>query len=108
MDLSNLMQIAGQMRAQLTRVQEESGHKRYTGEAGAGLVRVVMTGRYEAVEVHIDPKALEPGDLSLVEDLVRAAVSQATRSVTDGHKNDLTEIARQLGIDASLLGAGGT
>jgi len=107
MDLSNLMQMAGQLRAQLAQIQQQSGDKRYTGEAGAGLVRIVMTGRYEAVEVHIDPKCPTSGDLALLEDLLRAAVNQATARVTEGHKDSLADFAKQMGIDPSLLGTTG-
>ena len=101
-DLGNLMKMAGQFRAQMAQAQEETGRLRYTGEAGAGLVRVVMSGRYEAVEVHIDPKIATTGEVGLLEDLVRAAINQAAARVMEGQKNNLTEFARRFGIDASL------
>src|ERR1043166_9700665 len=72
--LAEMMQKAQQMQEQL---QQELATKTVTGEAGGGMVRVVLNGMMEVKSVKIDKAAIDPSDPSLLEDLVRAAVSQA-------------------------------
>jgi hypothetical protein len=104
MDLSQLMQMAGQLRSQMAEAQEAAGRERFTGEAGGGLVRVVLNGRYEALEVHIDATAAEPADRSLLEDLLRAAFNQAAAKTAQGLQGRIADFARQMGVDPSMLG----
>lgn len=104
MDISQLMQMAGQLRTQMADAQAAAGNERHVGEAGGGLVKVVMNGRYEVLEVTIDPKALRPDDRALVEDLMRAAFNQAASKAGSNLQNRLVDFARQMGLDPSLLG----
>ena len=103
MDLSNIMQMAEQLRRQLGATHADAGNIRVVGEAGGGLVRVEMNGKHEVVEVHIDEKTSEAGDRGLLEDLVRAAVNQASSRVAAELKQRMTSLASSLGLDASLL-----
>ncbi|MEK7705851.1 MAG: YbaB/EbfC family nucleoid-associated protein [Myxococcota bacterium] len=104
MDISQIMEMAGQLRGQMMEAQATSGSERHTGEAGGGLVKVVMSGRYEVLEVHIDPKALEASDRVLLEDLMRAAFNQATSKVGAGIQTRLLDFAQKMGLDPALLG----
>lgn len=110
MDLSEIMKMAGQLRQQLSEAQAEAQKLRVSGEAGGGLVRLVMNGRHEVVELHLDPSAV-PGlggdDLALLEDLLRAAVNQASARVADELQQRLGGMAQGLGIDPSVFGLGG-
>lgn len=103
-DLSAMMQMAEKLQRELGVSQNEAQATRVTGEAGGGLVRVVLNGRYEAVEVHIDPKAYA-GDRQLVEDLVRAAFNQASGRVMDDLQKRVSNVAQGLGVDLGALGA---
>jgi len=107
MDLSQIMKMAGQLREQMANAQSEAVKIRVTGEAGAGMVRVVMNGRYEVLETHIDPKAVDPTDLSLLEDLLRAAVNHATSQIGGQLQSQIGSMAQQFGIDPSNFGFGG-
>jgi nucleoid-associated protein EbfC len=106
MDLSQIMKMATQLREQLVNAQADADNVRVTGEAGAGLVRVVMNGRHEVVELHVDPKTMVPSEVGLVEDLIRAAVNSASVKVTEAQKNRVADVAKRLGIDPSMLGGG--
>ncbi len=107
MDLSNLMQMAGKLRAELERAQSESAAVRVRGEAGGGLVAVVMDGNHEVVELKIDPKVfgapVDPDALRLLEDLLRAAFNQAAGGVAKGLQERMGSLAAGLGLDPSLL-----
>jgi DNA-binding YbaB/EbfC family protein len=82
--LGNLMKQAQQMQEQMQRQLEQAQHElaslEVTGEAGGGMVKVVMTGRHDVRRVQIDP-ALLGDDREMLEDLLAAAVNDAVRKV---------------------------
>ncbi len=78
--LAGLMKQAQQMQDNLKRAQEELAQSEVEGQAGAGLVKVTMTGRHDVRRVAIDP-SLFGEDRDMLEDLVAAAVNDAVRRV---------------------------
>ena len=79
-DMNKLMKQAQQMQEQMARVQDELAHETVEASAGGGLVTVKATGAGEISEINIDPKAVDPDDSELLEDMVLAAVNEALRS----------------------------
>jgi len=78
--LAGLMKQAQQMQENLKRAQEEIAAMEVEGQAGAGMVKVTMTGRHDVKRVSIDP-SLMGDDKDMLEDLVAAAVNDAVRRV---------------------------
>src|SRR5690625_7606992 len=78
--LGDLMKQAQQMQANMQKAQEELAQAEVTGESGAGLVSVVMTGRYDVRKVSLDDSLMSE-DKEILEDLVAAAVNDAVRKV---------------------------
>jgi nucleoid-associated protein EbfC len=78
--LGNLMRQAQQMQETMQKAQAELADLEVTGEAGAGMVKVVLNGRHEAKKVTIEPN-LVGEDLGLLEDLMVAALNDAVRKV---------------------------
>ena len=76
--LGNLMKQAQQMQANLQKAQEEIAGMEVTGQAGGGMVTVLMTGRHDVRRVTIDPSLMEE-DKEMLEDLMAAAVNDAVR-----------------------------
>ena len=76
----NIMKQAQKMQEHLQKAQEEIANLEVTGESGAGLVKVIMTGRHDVKRVAIDPGLLKE-DKEMVEDLVASAVNDANRRV---------------------------
>ena len=79
-DMNKLMQQAQQMQAQMAQAQEQLANETVEATAGGGLVTVKATGTGEIVEIKIDPKAIDPDDPEMLEDMVLAAVNEAIRS----------------------------
>lgn len=77
MGMANLQRMALQMQQQMARVQEELASATVEGTSGGGVVRAVVTGRQELVSVTIDPDAVDPSDVEMLQDLVVAAVNEA-------------------------------
>ena len=108
MDLSEIMKMAGQMREQMESVQQEAEKLRVHGEAGGGMVKVEMNGRYEIVSISIDPAIVVPDQVNFVEDLVRAAINQASARVGDGLKEQAGQMASKFGLDLPDFGGPGS
>ncbi|PZP65061.1 MAG: YbaB/EbfC family nucleoid-associated protein [Azospira oryzae] len=79
--IAGLMKQAQQMQENLKRVQEELASLEVEGHSGAGMVKVVMTCRYDVKRVSIDPSLVSGEDKDMLEDLVAAAVNDAVRRV---------------------------
>lgn len=95
--LGNLMKQAQKMQENLQRAQEELGSMEVTGQAGGGLVTVVMTGRHDVKRVKIDD-SLVGDDKDMLEDLVAAAVNDAVRQVEKNTKEKMAAMAGGLGL----------
>jgi DNA-binding YbaB/EbfC family protein len=79
MGMANLQRMAQQMQQNMLRVQEELGSTIVDGSAGGGVVKAQVTGKQELVSVTIDPAAVDPADVDMLQDLVVAAVNDALR-----------------------------
>jgi hypothetical protein len=79
-DVNNLLQQAAEMQEQMQKAQEELANETVEATAGGGVVRVTATGAGDIREIKIDPKAIDPEDPELLEDMVLAAVNEALRS----------------------------
>lgn len=75
MDMSSLLKQAQQFQEKLKTVQQELGGKTVTGSAGGGMVTATFNGRSELVDIMIDPEAVNPADVRMLQDLVRSAVN---------------------------------
>jgi DNA-binding YbaB/EbfC family protein len=77
--MQQLMKQAQKMQQQLTEAQAELAETQVDGSAGGGLVKATVTGSGELLSVTIDPQAVDPEDVETLQDLVVAAVRDATR-----------------------------
>ena len=80
MDINELMKQAQQMQGKIAEMQEQAANAEVTGESGAGMVKVTMTGRHDVRKVTLDP-SLMTEDKEFLEDLLAAAVNDAVRKV---------------------------
>ncbi|HHH36646.1 MAG TPA: YbaB/EbfC family nucleoid-associated protein [Gammaproteobacteria bacterium] len=95
--LGNLMKQAQKMQEDMQRAQEEIASMEVTGQAGGGLVTVVMTGRHDVRRVEIDDSLLQE-DKEMLEDLVAAAVNDAVRKVESETKEKMASMTSGLSL----------
>jgi nucleoid-associated protein EbfC len=93
--LAGLMKQAQQMQDNMRKMQEQLAQIEVEGQAGAGMVKVVMTCRHDVKRVIIDPAALGD-DKEMLEDLIAAAVNDAVRKV------ETTSQEKMAGVTAGL------
>jgi DNA-binding YbaB/EbfC family protein len=80
MGMANLQRMAQQMQQEMLRVQRELEEAVVDGSAGGGVVTARVTGKQELLNVTIDPSAVDPDDVDMLQDLVVAAVNDALRA----------------------------
>jgi DNA-binding YbaB/EbfC family protein len=83
MGMANLQRMAQQMQQDMARVQSELEAAQVDGSAGGGVVSATVTGKGELVSITIDPSAVDPADVEMLQDLVVAAVNDALRASRD-------------------------
>jgi DNA-binding YbaB/EbfC family protein len=99
--LGNLMKQAQKMQADMQRVQEELANMEVTGQAGGGMVSVVMTGRHDLKRVSIDD-SLMSDDKEMLEDLVAAAVNDAVRQLEQASQDKMGGITAGMNLPAGM------
>jgi DNA-binding YbaB/EbfC family protein len=92
MSFGNLQKMAMQMQRDMERVEAELREARLEGSAGGGVVRAVVSGKQELVELHLDPDAVDPADVEMLQDLVIAAVNDAVRASRDLEKSKMAAV----------------
>lgn len=99
--MRQILQQAQKMQEELARTQAELSERRFEGSAGGGLVRAVVTGGPELVELSIDRSVVDPDDVAMLEDLVVAAVRQAVDAAVKAAGDEIGGLTGGLG---DLLG----
>jgi nucleoid-associated protein EbfC len=82
-NFGNMMKQAQKMQAQMAQVQEDLKNEVLEASAGGGMVRVTITGDMQVKQVVIDPQALDPDDVDMLQDMVAAAANEAIRSAQE-------------------------
>jgi len=98
--MSALLAQAQQMQQKLLEAQQQLANSEVHGQAGGGLVEVVVKGSGEVVAVKIDPKVVDPEDIETLQDLIVGAMADASKQVT-------RMAQEQLGSLAGMGGMGG-
>lgn len=89
--LGDLMKQAQAMQEKMASMQEEMANHEVEGQAGAGLVKIVMNGRHDVKKVEIDDAVLEE-EKSMLEDLLAAAVNDAVRKIEEANKSAMSDL----------------
>ena len=95
--MGDLMRQAQKIQEQLQKAQEDLAKAEVTGESGAGLVKVTMTGRHDVKKVSIDPSLLQE-DKEMLEDLIAAAINDAVRRIEESNRQHMSSLTAGMGI----------
>jgi DNA-binding YbaB/EbfC family protein len=99
--LGNLMKQAQRMQETMQKAQEELADLEVTGQAGGGMVSVVMTGRHDVKRVTIDDSLLKE-DKEMLEDLLAAAVNDAVRKVETTTQEKMSSLTSGMGLPSGF------
>jgi len=98
MNIAQIAKMAQQMQSQMAQAQDELKEMTLEATAGGGAVRVVITGACEVRTVEIDPSAVDPGEVEMLQDLVLAAVNDAIARAKELERERMGRIAGGLGL----------
>ncbi len=98
MSMANLQRMAQQMQRDMARVQAELDAAVVEGSAGGGVVRATASGKQEILAIAIDPSAVDPDDVEMLQDLVLAAVNDALRASRDLAEQKMSAVTGGLRI----------
>ena len=104
LDMGALLEQAAKMQEGIAAAQQQVTDSIVEGAAGGGVVKVVVTGAMEFRSVSIDPTVVDPDDVEMLQDLILAAVNEATRSAQALQQRKLGGIAGGLGGGLGLPG----
>ena len=96
LNMNKMMKQVQKMQAEMARIQEELGNKTVEATAGGGVVTAVADGHQRIREVRIDPAAVDPNDVAMLEDLVVAAVNEALRKAREMAAEELGKVTSGL------------
>lgn len=97
-DLEGLMQAAQKIQGDVARMQEELASKTCEASAGGGMVSATVNGHYDLVALVIDKQVVDPADVSMLQDLVVAAVNQAVAKMRALAQAEMAKVTGGLNI----------
>ncbi len=94
----NMMKQVQKMQAKMMEVQESLAEERVEGSAGGGMVKAIVNGKQELVEIQIDKEVVDPDDVEMLQDLIVAAVNQANKTAGELAQEKMAEVTGGLNI----------
>ena len=94
----NMIKQAQKMQQDMQRMQAELENKEYTAQAGGGVVSATVSGKHELKAIAIDPEAVDPDDVEMLQDLIVAAVNEAMRAASSDAASAMGQIAGGLNL----------
>jgi nucleoid-associated protein EbfC len=105
-NLNEMMKQVQKMQADMAKAQEELKNEVVEASAGGGMVTVKISGELELKELRIDPEAVDPEDVDMLQDMVQAAVNEAIRSAQELAASKMNAAAGGLAGPGGLGGLG--
>ena len=103
MNQAAMMKQAQKMQRDLMQMQEELQQQTYTASAGGGAVTATVSGKRELMDLIIDPAAMDPNDVEMLQDMVVAAVNEAMRKAEDASAQSMSRLTGGLGSLGGLF-----
>jgi DNA-binding YbaB/EbfC family protein len=100
LDLAQMMQQAQELSAKLQEAQQELRHRRVEATVGGGVVTATVNGASELVAIRIDPVAVDPRDVEMLQDLILAAVNEGVRRAQELARD---ELQRKTGLPVGAI-----
>ena len=97
MNMNNMMKQVQKMQKQMEEQQKMLEESEYTATAGGGAVEVTVTGKKVVTKVKLDPDAVDPDDVEMLEDLIMVAVNEAIKKADDASASAMSKMTGGMG-----------
>ena len=98
MNQAAMMKQAQKMQQEMLRMQQEMETKTYTAAAGGSMVKATVNGKHEVVDLQINPEAVDPDDVEMLQDMIIAAVNEAMRAAETDSANNMSRLTGGLNL----------
>ena len=98
MNQAAMMKQAQKMQQEMLRMQEEMENKTYSATTGGGMVTAIVTGKHEVKDLQINPEAVYPDDVEMLQDMIIAAVNEAMRAADTDSANNMSRLTGGLNL----------
>ena len=98
MNQAAMLKQAQKMQQEMLRMQEEQEKATYTAKAGGGMVTATVNGKHEVIGLEINPEAVDPDDVEMLQDMIMAAVNEAIRSAESDMTSSMGKLTGGLGL----------
>ena len=98
MDMNKMMKQARKMQAEMQKAQEELANTEYSATAGGGMVEATVLGNLHVQSIKIDPEAVDPEDVEMLEAMIMAAINEAMNAAESASATRMNSITGGLGI----------
>ena len=98
MNMNNLMKQYQKMQKKLEETQEELAKKEYTGQAGGGAVKIVISGEKKVLKVSLNKDAVDPEDVETLEEMIALAVNQALTEIEKDSSQEMGRLTGGMGL----------
>ena len=98
MNQAAMLKQAQKMQQEMLRMQAEQEAKTFTAKAGGGMVAATVNGKHEMVNLEINPEAVDPDDVEMLQDMIIAAVNEATRAADAEAANNMSRLTGGLNL----------
>ena len=98
MNQAAMLKQAQKMQQAMLRMQEEMENKTYTAAAGGGMVSATVNGKHELQALEINPEAVDPDDVEMLQDMIIAAVNEAMRAADTDSANNMSRLTGGLNL----------
>lgn len=98
MNQMQMMKQAQKMQQEMLRMQEEMEQKTFEAQSGGGVVKATVTGKQELQSIVIDPEAVDPEDVEMLQDLIVAAVNEAMRKAAQDQAASMSKLTGGLNL----------
>lgn len=98
MNQASMLKQAQKMQQEMLRMQAEQEAKTFTAKAGGGMVSATVNGKHELVSIEINPEAVDPDDVEMLQDMVIAAVNEAMRAADNEAANNMSRLTGGLNL----------
>lgn len=95
---ANMLKQAQKMQQDMMRLQQELQEKEYQAAAGGGVVSATVNGKHELKALVIDPEAVDPDDVEMLQDMIVAAVNEALRAAENDAASTMQKLTGGLGL----------
>ena len=103
MNMNGMMKKVQKMQKQMQEMQEQLKQQTIEATAGGGVVKITMDGEKQVKGIMIDPAAVDPDDVEMLQDLLAAAFNEATKKVDEKMASEMGKLTSSMGLPPGMF-----